>query len=94
MKFIPGDGTKFAIQTSFDAQPNIDSAQALRSNGMVHGAMGPDARHVARIDKRLIHHLCVQEGIKWEDREAVRDMIDRKLQDGTLSQLRVWEGKF
>ncbi len=94
MRFISGDDTKFAIQTSFDMQPNIDSAQALRSSGLVNGAMGSDARHVARIDKRMIHHLCVQEGIAWGDHEAVRDMIDRKLKDGTLAKLRVWEGSF
>ena len=94
MKFIPGDGTTFYTKTTFDMAPNIESAAALRSNGAVHGALGKDAWHVARIDKRLLDKLVKEAGLKWSDKDAVRDLIDKKLHDGTLGKLRVHEGSF
>ena len=91
MEFLRGDGTKFAIKQTFDMQPNIDSVQTLKSNGQVGTS---DAWHVARIDKRLMDKLIKEAGLKWSDKEAVRDLIDRLLNDGTLSKLRVHEGRF
>lgn len=94
MKFIPGDGTQFAIKHTFDMQPNLDSVSALKSSGKVNGALGKDAWHVARIDKRMLDKLVKEAGLRWDDTEAVRDLIDRLLNDGTLSKLRVHEGRF
>lgn len=91
MEFVRGEGTKFAIKQTFDMQPNIDSAAELRSNGLTGTK---DAWHVARIDKRMMDKLIKEAGLTWSDKEAVRDLIDRLLNDGTLSKLRVHEGRF
>lgn len=91
MEFVPGDGDKFFIKNTFDLQPNIDSAAELRSNGAVGTK---DKWHVARIDKRLLDKLVKEAGLKWSDKEAVRDLIDKMLNDGTLSKFRVHEGRF
>jgi len=33
-------------------------------------------------------------GIKWDDREAMREMLDRKLMSGEFAAFRVWEGRY
>lgn len=91
MQFVPLDGTKFAIKTTFDMQPNIDSATALRNAGKTGTK---DAWHVARIDKRMMDKIIKDAGLKWDDVEACRDLIDRMLKDGTLAKLRVHEGSY
>lgn len=90
-RFIPGEGTKFHIEKKWDMAPNIASAAELRSNGMVGNQ---ESWHVARIDKRMLDKLIKEAGLTWDDTEAVRDMIDKKLRDGTLAKLRVHEGNF
>lgn len=90
-KFIDMDGDKFAIQHTFDMSPNIESAQQLRSNGIMGDS---DRRLVGRIDARLVHKLCSEAGIKWSDKKAVAEHIDKLMNDGTLSKLRVWEGSY
>lgn len=90
-KFIDLDGSKFAIQHTFDVEPNIESAAELRSNGAIGSK---DNWHVARIDMRLLHKIITEAGIKWSDKEAVRDHVDKLLHDGTLSKLRVHEGSY
>lgn len=90
MKFLDDDGMKFVVQTTFDMQPNIDSAAALRSAGAVGSK---DNWHVARIDQRYLDKLIKDAGLKWSDTEAVEDMLFKLLNDGTLSKLRVKEGR-
>lgn len=91
LSYVPGEGSQFYVKTSWDMQPNIDSAAALRSAGLTGDK---EKWHVARIDKRLLHKLITEAGIRWDDTEAVRDHIDKLLNDGTLSKLRVHEGSF
>lgn len=88
--FIQGEGSKFHIKYEWDMQPNIDSAAELRSNGMLGSK---DNWHVARIDKRMMDKLIKEAGLTWDDTEAVRDHIFKLLNDGTLSKLRVKEGR-
>lgn len=89
-KFIPGDGSKFHVKKTWDMQPNLDSAAALRSAGAVGSS---DNWHVARIDKRMFDKLIKEAGLTWDDTEAVEDMLFKLLNDGSLAKLRVKEGR-
>lgn len=90
-KFIDLDGSKFAVQHTFDMTPNIESAQQLRSNEIMGDS---ERRLVGRIDARLVHKLISEAGIRWDDKPAVAEHIDKLMNDGTLSKLRVWEGQY
>lgn len=84
-------GDRIETKTTFDVTPVMEHATALRNAGEVGKGHW---RHVASIDARLITHLAKEAGIKVSDTKAVKDMLKRKLQDGTLSNFRVWEGTF
>lgn len=93
-KFHHGDGGEFYVEKRWDMQPNVEFATALRNGGLVNGLLGSEARHVARIDKRLLDKWISEAGLKPHDTEAIRDMVDKKLMNGEFSKLRVWEGTY
>jgi len=37
---------------------------------------------------------CDEEGIKWSDIEARRDVMKKKILSGDFDKLRVWKGTF
>ena len=88
---ITHKGDRIETKTTFDATPVMEHATALRNAGAIGRGHW---RHVASVDARLIAHLAKEAGIKMSDTKAVKDMLKRKLQDGTLANFRVWEGKF
>lgn len=93
MKFLEGDGDTFYIQNTFDPEPVMERAAALRSAGKTT-AFGGDAWHIADIDIRVMDMIIKEAGLKWNDTEAVQDLIKKKLLDGSLSKFRVHEGTY
>jgi hypothetical protein len=85
------DGDKVRIQRVQDCQPILDSAAALRSNGLTGTR---DFRHVGRIPFAVLEMWLNEEGVAFSDTEAVKEVLRKKLQSGDFSKLRVHEGSW
>jgi hypothetical protein len=85
------DGTKMLTKETHDFGPTLESAKQRRLNGL-HGFS--ENRHVARVPLALVAQWARDAGIKWDDTQAMQDMLSKKLMSGDFSQFRVWEGRF
>lgn len=72
-----------------DAQPVLDSVKLLRQ-----GDVGKDSRHVGRVPFHIIEMWLQEAGVSFDDREAVQQVMDRKLMSGEFNAFRVWQGTY
>lgn len=85
------DGDEIRLVRAQDAEPILESAQHLRSNGLTGSA---DFRHVGRIPAVVLEGWLNEAGVSFNDHKAVEEIIHRKLLDGDFAKLRVHEGRF
>lgn len=88
-KVFEDDG-KIIHARTFDNQPAMDDAAALRSAGL--GVTG-ESRLVGRIPMNLVNDWLKEAGVKWDD-PAARDVVRRKILSGDFDAFRVWGGRF
>jgi hypothetical protein len=81
---------KLIHKKTFDAQPQIDEAAALRSAG-IDGFS--DSKLVARLPNWVIVEWAKEAGISVDD-PAMSEVLKRKLLSGEAAKFRVWEGTF
>ena len=53
-----------------------------------------DSWHVGRIDAHVLTKWIKEAGLRYDDREAVKELIARKLMDGDNAAFRVKGGSF
>lgn len=82
---------KLIHQKVTDPTQAIESAKALRENA---GSPLSDSVHVARLDAHVVEMWVKEAGLKWDDRQAVRDLIKRKMLDSDNAAFRVWQGTY
>ena len=80
---------KLVLHKQEDVQPVIDAVRVARD---VPGTPMSDSWHIATLPTVLIEKWLIEEGLQLSDREAVRDMIKRKLLSGEFNAFRVHEG--
>ena len=90
-QFVDGDGSTFHVKETFDPNPALASAAALRSAGATH--MG-ESRLVGEVPGWLVDHWRKEAGIAHNDNAATAEMLKKKMLDGDFSKFRVWEGTY
>lgn len=88
-RFIEDDG-KIIHARTFDNQPALDDAAALRCAGL--GQTG-ESRLVGRVPMNIVADWLKEAGVKMSD-PAAKDVIRRKLLSGDFAAFRVWQGTF
>ena len=83
------DDGKLIVHKREDVEPVLDAVKFARE--VPHTPMA-DSWHVARIPTVLIEQWLIEEGLTLDDREAVRDMIKRKMLSGEFAAFRVKDG--
>ena len=82
---------KVVIQKTHDVNPELHRAQMLRDAGV--GQTG-EKRLVGTIPLNLIAEWCKEAGVKWDDIQARRDVVKRKILSGEFDKFRVWKGRY
>ena len=80
------------IKKSFDASHMLNDAKHARET--TDNAFGSDYKHVGNVDLAMLGVWLKEAGVSWEDTQAVKDVIKRKLMSNEFSALRVWEGSY
>lgn len=75
-----------------DPTPVLENVKALREAETALPMA--DSVHVARLDAHVVEMWAKEAGVRWDDREAMRDLIRRKLMDGDNAAFRVWQGRY
>lgn len=92
-RFIPvaGSDTEFVVQETFANDPYLENVKQLRDAGV--GQSG-ESRLIGRIPLHIVEMWIKEAGLKWDDNQAVQDLIRRKMLSGEFDKFRVWEGTF
>jgi len=91
-RFIYDDLTDTAtVVQSHDVNPVLDQVRARKSAGLIGNS---EKRHVATVPFALIETWCREAGVRFDDADAVKELMHRKLQSGEFSALRLWEGRY
>jgi len=86
------EGDQIVIKKTFDAdQAKRDAAYARE---VTENSFGSDYKHVGNVDMGMLEIWLKQAGVKWNDTEAVKEVIKSKLMSNEFSALRVWDGKY
>jgi hypothetical protein len=85
------DDGKLLIQQTHDLNPAMERAAMLRQSGA--GVLG-EKRLVGTIPFALIETWAKEAGVDIQDREAVREIMHRKIMSGEFQKFRVWEGTY
>lgn len=80
------------IKKTFDASHMLNDAKHARET--TDNAFGSDYKHVGNVDLAMLGVWLKEAGVSWEDTQAVKDVIKKKLMSNEFSALRVWEGSY
>lgn len=82
---------RVVVKKTHDFSDSIKRAQIAREQGI--GVTG-DNRYVGTVDLDMVAQWCKEAGVSWDDVEARKDVVKRKLLSGEFDKLRVWRGNF
>lgn len=85
------DGSKVIHKRTFDPNPTLKKAELMRSAGKEDFG---ESKCIGVVPGWLFHLWLKEAGVKPEDHEAARQVIDRKLMSGEFSNFRVWGGTY
>ena len=83
------DGKTVYHVKSYDFQHAIDDVKTLR-----HVERKDDWWHVGHIPQELLGIWIKEAGLTWDDTEAVKDLIKKKLLSGDFANLRPHQGTY
>lgn len=86
------DDDKLIIKKTFDASHMLNDAKHARE--VTQNSFASDYKHVGNVDLGLVGVWLKEAGVSWEDTEAMKEVIKRKLMSNEFSALRVWEGSY
>ena len=84
-------GDKLVHHRKFNNDPYLEQAKQLRDAGV--GVKGHN-KLVGRIPMHLVGQWIKEAGLSWDDNEAVKDLIRKKMLSGEFDKFRVWEGTY
>jgi len=79
------------VQKTYDNDVHIDKARMLREAGV--GQTG-ESRLVGTIPMHIVAEWMKEAGLSWDDNEAKKDVIKRKMLSGDFDKFRVWKGTY
>jgi hypothetical protein len=85
------NGQTLVVEKIYENQPYLDDVKAIKDAGL--GQTG-EKRLVGRIPLHILSQWIKEAGLHWDDHDAVRDVIKRKMLSGDFDKLRVWEGTY
>ena len=86
------EGTnQIVVKRTFDYNYELERAAQLRQAGA--GQKG-DNKLVGTIPLDMMAQWCKEAGVKWDDIEARKQVVKRKIMSGDFDKLRVWKGRY
>jgi hypothetical protein len=79
------------VQKTYDNDVHLEKARMLREAGV--GQTG-ESRLVGTIPMHIVAEWMKEAGLSWDDNEAKKDVIKRKMLSGDFDKFRVWKGTY
>ena len=79
------------VQKTHDNDVHLEKARMLREAGV--GQTG-ESRLVGTIPMHIVAEWMKEAGLSWDDNEAKKDVIKRKMLSGDFDKFRVWKGTY
>ena len=88
---IDEDKKEIIIESVYTNTPYLDRVAEIKKQGL--GQTG-ESRLVGSVPIHLIKEWCKELGVKWDDVEARKDVVKKKMLSGEFDKLRVWKGTY
>jgi len=85
------DGRTLTIHRRFANDPYLKKAEQMREQGT---GMTGENRLAGIVPMHLLAEWIKVAGLTWEDTDAVKDLVRRKMLSGDFDKLRVWQGRY
>lgn len=85
------EGDQIVHVTTHDWNPMLERVKELKAQG-IDGFS--ENKLVGVIDAALLGQILKQKGVKWNDTQAVEDILKQIMMSGDFKNLRVWEGSY
>ena len=79
------------IERTQDVEPIIDDVRERQSAGIVGST---EMRHACRVPTVLVEAACNEQGVDMSDRDAVREIIFKKVTSGEWAKFQVHQGGY
>lgn len=79
------------IERTQDVEPILDDVRERQSSGNVGST---EMRHVCRVPTVVLEAACNELGVDMSDRDAVREVIFKKVSSGDWAKFQVHEGGY
>ena len=89
-KYWEQDG-KLIIKETHDLEPTFNQVQQMKSPGWTGWG---ENRHIMRLPLPLIEQWIQEAGVRFDDHEAVKEVMKKKILSGEYNDLRPWEGTY
>jgi len=83
---------KLIIKKTFDASHMLNDVKHARE--VTENSFGSDHKLIGYVDFGELGNWLKEAGVSWEDTEAMKDVIKRKMMSNEFQALRVWEGSY
>jgi len=90
LEYDPDTDTLTEIQTH-DPNPILKSVADLKSAGIIGDS---EKRHVGRVPFFVLEMWVREAGVRFDDQDAVAEVLHKKLMSGDFNALRPWEGTY
>ena len=82
---------KIVVQETHDFNSAIETAKVLRSHGMDRFG---ESNLVGVVPFKIWCEWAKEAGVRFDDKEGMKEVLKRKLLDPDFSHFRVWGGKY
>ena len=82
---------KVVVKKTHLNDPYLETAKQFRDAGV---GMTGEHRLAGIVPMHVIGEWIKEAGLTWDDSEACKDVIKRKMLSGEFDKLRVWEGRY
>lgn len=89
-RYFDDDG-KLIVVEEHDVQDTLDQVSEMKSHGWTGWG---ENRHVGRVPFPVLEQWLTDAGVRFDDQDAVRGVIQGKLLSGEFDKLRPWTGTF
>lgn len=90
-EIIKPTATGIVVEKTFDNTAHIEKAKQIREAGI--GQTG-ESRLVGTIPMHIVAEWVKEAGLNWDDNEAKKDVIKRKMLSGDFDKFRIWKGTY
>lgn len=84
------DGDQLIVKQTFDGSQMLKDAAKARE--LSPNTFGSEHKLAGFVDLAMVNEWAKEAGVSWNDTQAIKEVIKKKMLSNEFGSLRVWEG--